>query len=303
MPTQAKQDILVIRYAKILLRIGSEFMYINGLGYIDDSVYNVYNAANTTSVSSSATTQSVGQSVFDQLLEQEKASQTQTEKTVDLDSIFKEASEKYNVDINLLKAVAKAESNFNPDATSHCGAMGIMQLMPSTAEGLGVTDAYDPYQNIMGGAKLLSQLSSLYNGNVKLMLAGYNAGPGNVEKYDGIPPFEETQNYVARVLQYLDEGVDTNGKTVTIDAANTTSEAEEAVQTTNSFYTTSNLDDAFSYSEYELLMQYFDTMMDIIASIGDTDESSSSDDSGDDSLADLFRLGSIQYNKNNIDLI
>lgn len=271
-------------------------MYIDGLGYIDENVYNAYNVANTSKTSSNSTTQNVSQSVFDQLLEQEKTNIAAQDKTVDLDSIFKEASEKYNVSVNLLKAVAKAESNFNPDATSHCGAMGIMQLMPSTAESLGVKDAYDPYENIMGGAKLLSQLQNLYDGDTKLMLAGYNAGTGNVEKYDGIPPFEETQNYVAKVLQYLNEGVDTNGKTVTV------SSTDQTTQTTDSFYTTSNLDDTFSYSEYEILMQYYETMLDIIASIGDTDDNSSSSDS-DDSLADLFRLGSIQYNKNTINLL
>lgn len=281
---------------------GSEIMYIDGLGYVDENIYNAYNVGNVTKASSNTNTQAVGQSVFDQLLEQEKTNQAPQEKTVDLDSIFKEASEKYDVPVNLLKAVAKAESNFNPDATSHCGAMGIMQLMPSTAESLGVKDAYDPYENIMGGAKLLSQLDKLYNGDIKLMLAGYNAGPGNVEKYDGIPPFKETQNYVVKVMQYLDEGVDINGKTVTVDASNIAQEANNTEQT-DSLYTKGNLDEIFSYSEYEILMKYFETMLDIIASIGDTDGDSSSSDNGDDSLANLFRLGSIQYNKGNIDLL
>lgn len=281
---------------------GSEIMYIDGLGYVDANIYNAYSVGNVTKASSNTNTQAVGQSVFDQLLEQEKTNQAPQEKTVDLDSIFKEASEKYDVPVNLLKAVAKAESNFNPDATSHCGAMGIMQLMPSTAESLGVKDAYDPYDNIMGGAKLLSQLDKLYDGDIKLMLAGYNAGPGNVEKYDGIPPFKETQNYVVKVLQYLDEGVNINGKTVTVDASNV-SEETNTTEMTDTLYTKGNLDEVFSYSEYEILMKYFETMLDIIASIGDTDGDSSSSDSGDDSLANLFRLGSIQYNKGNIDLL
>ncbi len=277
-------------------------MYIDGLGYIDENVYNAYAVANVTKASSNNTTQSIGQSVFDQLLEQEKANTASAEKTMDLDSIFAEASQKYGVSVDLLKAVAKAESNFDPDATSHCGAMGIMQLMPSTAESLGVTDAYDPYQNIMGGAKLLSQLDKLYDGNVKLMLAGYNAGPGNVEKYDGVPPFEETQNYVATVMRYLEEGVDTNGKTVTVNGDTTETGYDQTVTDQQLASLQNKLDEYFSYSEYQMLMTYFETMLDIISSIGDTDDSSSGSDS-DDSLADLFRLSNIQYNKSNIDLI
>ncbi|MBQ8318767.1 MAG: lytic transglycosylase domain-containing protein [Lachnospiraceae bacterium] len=278
-------------------------MYIEGLGYIDDSTYNTYSVLSATKVSQSTTTQSVGQSIFDQLLQQETASLTNQEKTVDLDSIFKEASEKYNVDINLLKAVAKAESNFNPEATSHCGAMGIMQLMPSTAKSLGVTDAYDPYENIMGGAKLLSQLDKLYDGNTKLILAGYNAGPGNVEKYDGVPPFEETQNYVATVMRYLDQGVDTSGKTVNISTDNMADDGYVTISKEALNSLQDKLDEYFSYAEYQMLMTYFDTMMNIISSIGDTDGSSNSFDSGDDSLSDLFKLGSMQYNRNNINLL
>lgn len=276
-------------------------MYIDGLGYIDENVYNTYAVSNAAKASNNANTQAVGQSAFDQLLEQEKSNLTHQEKTRDLDSIFLEASQKYDVPVELLKAVAKAESNFNPEATSHCGAMGIMQLMPSTAQSLGITDAYDPYENIMGGAKLLSQLDKLYDGNVKLMLAGYNAGPGNVEKYDGVPPFEETQNYVATVMRYLDEGVDTNGKTVTINGAST-SQADPTATGKQLASLQNRLDEYFSYSEYQMLMTYFETMMDIISSIGDTDGSSVNSDNDDDSLADLFKLGNIQYNKNNINL-
>lgn len=124
-----------------------------------------------------------------------------------LESYFKEASEKYNVDINLLKAIAKAESNFNAKAVSSAGAMGIMQLMPSTAKSLGVSNAYNAYENIMGGAKLIASNLKKYNGDVSLALAAYNAGGGNVDKYGGIPPFKETQNYVKKVLNYYKNGV------------------------------------------------------------------------------------------------
>lgn len=119
-----------------------------------------------------------------------------------LEEIFREASETYGVPENLLKAVAKAESGFNVNATSGCGAMGIMQLMPATAKSLGVTDAYNPYQNIMGGAQYLSRLLKNYNGNTTLAVAAYNAGGGAVAKYNGVPPYSETRAYVKKVLDY-----------------------------------------------------------------------------------------------------
>ena len=125
-----------------------------------------------------------------------------------LEDIFQEAAQTYQVDVNLLKAIAKQESNFQVEATSRSGAQGIMQLMPATAEGHGVTDAYDPYENIMGGAKSISKLLKQYQGDITLALAAYNAGSGNVAKYGGVPPFEETQNYVAKVQKYYQEGVE-----------------------------------------------------------------------------------------------
>ena len=119
-----------------------------------------------------------------------------------LDAIFNEAASKYGVDVKFLKSIAKCESDFSTECTSHSGAMGIMQLMPQTAASLGVTNAYDPYQNIMGGARYISEKLTQYNGDKSLALAAYNAGSGNVAKYGGIPPFKETQNYVAKVMAY-----------------------------------------------------------------------------------------------------
>ncbi|WP_456364426.1 lytic transglycosylase domain-containing protein [Priestia aryabhattai] len=116
------------------------------------------------------------------------------------DSIISEMALKYNVPFDLIKAVINAESSFNSNATSSTGAMGLMQLMPATAKWLGVNNAYNARDNIEGGAKYLSYLLNRFNGDTKLAVAGYNAGPGNVEKYKGIPPFQETQNYVKKIL-------------------------------------------------------------------------------------------------------
>ncbi|MCH7320704.1 transglycosylase SLT domain-containing protein [Solibacillus sp. MA9] len=113
------------------------------------------------------------------------------------------AAETYNLPEKLIAAVMKQESNFNASAVSSSGASGLMQLMPSTARYLGVTNSSDPEQNIMGGAKYLRQMLDQFDNNIETALAAYNAGPGNVKKYDGIPPFNETQNYVKKVLNYL----------------------------------------------------------------------------------------------------
>ncbi len=195
-----------------------------------------------------------------------------------LERIFDKASNIYNVSKDLLKAMAKAESNFNANATSHCGAMGIMQLMPGTASSLGVTDAYDPEQNIMGGAKYISRLLEKYNNNVSYAVAAYNAGSGNVDKYGGIPPFQETQNYVVKVMKYMQEGVtvpNSSGQTASLMGLGQTSGSLYPIQpegyasqgsasiSQNSSQTVLQdiMDEYFDYDDYLQFLQLFTKLL------------------------------------------
>ena len=121
-----------------------------------------------------------------------------------IESLIEEYSAKNNLDKDFVKSVVRHESGSNVNATSKCGAMGLMQLMPATAEGLGVTNAYDAEQNIAGGTKYLKGLMDRFDNNKELALAAYNAGPNAVKKYGGIPPYKETQNYVKCIMKTYD---------------------------------------------------------------------------------------------------
>ena len=119
-----------------------------------------------------------------------------------IDSLIKTYAQRYRLDESLVYAVIRVESNFNPNAVSSAGASGLMQLMPATGAEMGVTDLFDPAQNIAGGTQYLSKMLALFGNNLSLALAGYNAGPGAVREHNGIPPFRETQNYVQEVLRH-----------------------------------------------------------------------------------------------------
>ncbi len=124
----------------------------------------------------------------------------------EINDAVSEASKTHGLPRNLIEAIIKAESNGNPKAVSAKGAKGLMQLIDSTAADMGVVDTFDVKQNVMGGSKYMKMLLNRFKGDLKLALAAYNAGPGNVEKHDGIPPFKETINYVNKVLNFMNEG-------------------------------------------------------------------------------------------------
>ncbi|MEE3467600.1 MAG: lytic transglycosylase domain-containing protein [Eubacterium sp.] len=154
--------------------------------------------------------------------------------TTKLDNIFKRASEKYGISYDFLVAVAKAESDFNFKCVSSAGAKGIMQLMPDEIKEFGVTDPYDPEQNIMAAAKLLAAHLKKFNGDFTLAAAAYNAGSGAVKKYDGVPPYEETQNYVKKIKKFMEEGVKVPDKDVEVASNYAAYENSKAYKTSGS---------------------------------------------------------------------
>ena len=204
--------------AKAMQRYTQMNNYVNGLnGQVAQQKNNVNNLPPKDSVQSfDNVLKSTAQSQFGMIIKNKAAEKvnaslftskipnnlniTKRASKSEIISIINEVSNKYNVDPKLIEALVKQESGFNPNAKSKAGALGLMQLMPSTAKGLGVTDPMDVRQNIEGGVKYVKSMLDRFNGNVILALAAYNAGPNAVKRYDGVPPYKETQNYVRSIL-------------------------------------------------------------------------------------------------------
>lgn len=148
-------------------------------------------------------TQAVSNSSASQTTEQPTTAKSNTS----FADIIKQASEKYGVSEQVISAVIKQESGFNARAVSQCGAQGLMQLMPRTAAGLGVKDAFNPEENIMAGTKYLKEKLDEFGGSLEMALAAYNAGSGAVRRYQGVPPYKETQKYVTRIMNNLERTV------------------------------------------------------------------------------------------------
>lgn len=218
------------------------------------------------------------------------------------EDIFNQVSAQTGVSAQLLKAVAQAESGCRSDAVSSCGAVGVMQLMPATAKAYGVTDSFDAYENISGGAKLLSDLLEKYNGNVTLSLAAYNAGSGNVSKYGGVPPFKETVNYIDKINKLLSNALDNDS--TTIEGAQPTqgifiSDADDSVDWPDIQLSQNILEkslqlsaksDNFSYNEL-LLKRIYETIMAV-------DAEDQNKTGNTDVINDVVTAEEISYNNN-----
>lgn len=194
------------------------------------------------------------------------------------DSYFDAAAEAYDIPASLLKAVGFTESGFTPTAVSSCGAQGIMQLMPKTSAAMGVSDPFDPAQNIMGGAKCLRMMLDRYDGDVSLALAAYGAGPGNVDRAGGVPSY--MVDHVAKVLRYAETFSDTPvtgaSAATTVSAASAASSAQPAAQAVLSTGQSESMEQYDSSSEESISMSA-DEILAIIKEALHTDDLISSD--------------------------
>lgn len=216
-----------------------------------------------------------GEGGFDRVLKENTGTET-------LEDIFRDVSEEYEVPLNLLKAVAQAESDFDTNAVSSCGAAGIMQLMPATAEGLGVEDVFDARQNITGGAKMLAYLLVDYDGDTTLALAAYNAGSGAVAKYGGVPPYEETRNYIKKINNILEGGLEADLSYISVSSSGSSkTEGADARQPAGIQGakapvriggSNDELEDIFSYDDYLKFIEIYMKLLKASMDEGETKE-------------------------------
>jgi len=234
---------------------------VNTVDLIDGNQYLVNSASNTSETKSS---QDVS---FDNVYN----SQTKS-----LEDIFQNVSAEYGVPVKLLKAVAQAESSFDTNAVSGCGASGIMQLMPETAKSLGVEDVLDAQQNITGGAKMLAYLLDDYGGNTTLALAAYNAGSGAVAKYGGVPPYAETQNYINKINGILGGALEADTTNISIEKKSGVTSSSAALDPTSNTTSNTTLNtkitpvkiintqslatEAFSYERYLKFLELYESL-------------------------------------------
>lgn len=309
--------------------------YIEGVGYVNDATYIGETIGGVTLSSVKPfNEESEFNKVYKTEIAKVDADQTTGKKTYVLEDIFREASEKYGISESMLKALAFTESGFNATAVSSSGAMGMMQLMPVTARALGIEDAFDPYENIMGGAQILAEFKNMFNGDESLMLAAYNAGPNAVKQYGGIPPYEQTQALVSRVLSYMQSGVNppetvtydpatkqaTSGAysdyialannlktqvtsamindTTELTTAQTLNSVGSALTASESSDTVSQVVQALSRDKYDTMVSYYQYLLEQLSGMNTSTSSlfSMDDDEDENSANDLFIL-SYLYNQ------
>jgi len=230
---------------------------VNNIDLIDGNQFLVSSTSNTSAASSSQAAS------FDEVYNGQSKS---------LEDIFQNVSAEYGVPVKLLKAVAQAESSFDTNAVSGCGASGIMQLMPETAKSLGVEDVFDAQQNITGGAKMLAYLLDDYGGNTTLALAAYNAGSGAVAKYGGVPPYAETLNYINKINGILGGELEADTTNISIKKNSNVTVANPTLDsTTNATVklktkpvtiqnTQSQAAEAFSYERYLKFLELYEKL-------------------------------------------
>ena len=309
--------------------------YIEGVGYVNDATYIGETIGGVTLSSVKPfNEESEFNKVYKTEIAKVDADQTTGKKTYVLEDIFREASEKYGISESMLKALAFTESGFNATEVSSSGAMGMMQLMPVTARALGIEDAFDPYENIMGGAQILAEFKNMFNGDESLMLAAYNAGPNAVKQYGGIPPYEQTQALVSRVLSYMQSGVNppetvtydpatkqaTSGAysdyialannlktqvtsamindTTELTTAQTLNSVGSALTASESSDTVSQVVQALSRDKYDTMVSYYQYLLEQLSGMNTSTSSlfSMDDDEDENSANDLFIL-SYLYNQ------